>query len=209
MKEIRKKHSVYFDLVEAMGEKGCPICLLTQRASKQYLTAILNEGVNDPPLRSKLRNSLGFCNAHAWMLRDIGDSLATAILYKDFVDELASTMERGLEELEECPACVSAAEAEKDYLTVFCKHLHEEEFIGRYDSSWGLCYPHLSGALKMTKGKRGRAVILGREADKLGKLSHQLAEYIRKKDYRYAHESHGDERNSWVQAVEKVTGSRR
>ena len=207
-KKEMKKHSIYFDLLEAMEGKGCPICFLAQKSADIYIRAILNEGVNDPPLRRKLRNSLGFCGGHAGKLRDLGDSLATAILYKDLVDEMAHRIERGETELEVCPACTSEAEAEKDYLVSFCKYLQEEEFLDRYDASSGLCNGHLNGLWKILKDERDREVVLRKETEKLERLSGYLEEYIRKKDYRYSHESPGEERDSWLRAVEKVAGRR-
>ncbi len=209
MKRKNKKHNVYFDLLEAMGESGCPICSLSRRASARYLAAILNEGVNDPPLRRKLSDSLGFCNAHAWELRDIGDSLATAILYKDLVDLLADNLGSGLEVSGKCPACVSGNAAEKEYLASFNKFIKEKEFMDRYDTSCGLCHAHLAAVLKIVKDERSAGIIKEKEAGKLKELSGQLAEYIRKKDYRNAHESPGGERDSWIRAVEKVAGGRR
>jgi hypothetical protein len=208
-KRKMKKHSIYFDLVEAMGEEGCPICILTRRASMGYLSAILKEGVNDPPLRRKLRDSLGFCNRHAWHLRDMGDSLATAILYKDLVDELARTIEEGTEHPGECPACISAAGAEEDYIISFCDYLKDSEFWDKYDASSGLCHAHLIDVLKAVRDEKGRALVMEKELGKLVKLSEQLAEYIRKKDYRFADQGYGDERDSWLRAVEKVSGGRR
>lgn len=209
MKRKNKKHNVYFDLLEAMGETGCPICALTRRASVRYLAAILNEGVNDPPLRRKLSDSLGFCNAHAWELRDIGDSLATAILYKDLVDLLGDRLGSRFEVTRKCPACVSAETAEKEYLTSFNKFIKEKEFMDRYDTSCGLCHMHLTAVLKIVKDERSAGIIKEKESGKLKELSGQLAEYIRKKDYRNSHESPGEERDSWIRAVEKVSGGRR
>jgi hypothetical protein len=89
-----KKHLIYYDFLEAMDDKGCPICSLTDGASEKYLASLFREGVNNPPMRRRMRRSLGFCNSHSWKLRDMGDSLAMAILYKDLLETLTKNLRR-------------------------------------------------------------------------------------------------------------------
>jgi len=209
-KRKMKKHNLYYDLLEALGEEGCPICMESRSASKKYLSSILTNGVNDPELRRKLRGSLGFCSLHAREFRDLGDSLATAIIYKDVVDTLLEDAEEKNEQKRRCPACDSVDAAEKDYIAAFIKYLSDAKLMEKYDSSSGLCHPHLMTALKMIKrGAKSADIILEKENDKLRELWGELAEFIRKKDYRYAHEIYGKERDSWIRAVEKISGTQR
>ena len=63
------KHTPYFELVEAQEQAGCPICRLVYKATDRYLDSILYEAVLDPDVRSKLKESYGFCREHVAMLR--------------------------------------------------------------------------------------------------------------------------------------------
>jgi hypothetical protein len=76
----------FFRLIDACGGPGCPVCRCLVADTRQYLDGLLYEHVNDPETRSRLRASWGFCNWHAWMLREASDpAFGSAILYEDMV----------------------------------------------------------------------------------------------------------------------------
>jgi hypothetical protein len=62
--------SMYFDLIEACREPGCPVCRLGLRAARRYIDFVLYERVNDPDTRAELCAARGYCNRHAWMMAD-------------------------------------------------------------------------------------------------------------------------------------------
>jgi len=70
--------SVYSDLLTACTQPGCPICRLEQDAVSRQFKNILYEFKNKPGTRQHLRENLGFCREHAWMILDseIGKTLA-------------------------------------------------------------------------------------------------------------------------------------
>jgi uncharacterized protein DUF6062 len=78
---------LYHRLLEALAQKGGPVCSLRNDATDRYLSGLLHVQVNDPGLRQSLIHSRGFCREHAWALSRAGDSLGIAILYKDQVAE--------------------------------------------------------------------------------------------------------------------------
>ena len=82
--------STSYDLIEACQQRGCPICRLEQRAVERYLDSLFYESVNDPKLRERLRDSLGFCREHAWLAIDkrLGNALGFAIIYRDVINNV-------------------------------------------------------------------------------------------------------------------------
>jgi hypothetical protein len=80
------KYITFFRLVEACDRPGCPVCHCLLVDARQYLNTLLYEQVNDPDTRRRLHASWGFCNWHAWMLREGSDpAFGTAIMYEDFL----------------------------------------------------------------------------------------------------------------------------
>ncbi len=77
-----KRDMLFHRLLDALGEKACPVCHICKDAVDRYLNGLLYEQVNDPGLRQSLIRSKGFCRQHAWALTRAGDSLGIAILYK-------------------------------------------------------------------------------------------------------------------------------
>jgi len=74
--------SVYSDLLTACTQPGCPICRLEQNAVLSQFKSILYEFENEPGTRQHLRENLGFCHEHAWMILDseIGETMAFYLL---------------------------------------------------------------------------------------------------------------------------------
>jgi len=73
--------------MDALTEKGCPICLLLERGSRQYLNSLFYEFVNDTAVRKRLQRSGGFCSWHAWLATEIsGTNTGIAIIYRDLLE---------------------------------------------------------------------------------------------------------------------------
>ncbi|MHB1417604.1 MAG: DUF6062 family protein [Chloroflexota bacterium] len=170
------KHMSYFDLMEALGNEGCPICKLAGRTAFRFLDILSYENVNDPGIRAQLRASRGFCNYHAWQFFDeADDGLGTAIIYGDIVDSLLKVLDgdrtgfrsADIQQLTaalrrpgraaalaermapegECLACLQLDGSAHRYVDTLLAHLAEEELRERYLASHGLCLPHLRQAL--------------------------------------------------------------
>ena len=84
----------YFDVLDACAQPGCPICRIAQHVVHRYLDAILYEFVTDPGTRSNLKQSLGYCNGHAWMLPDLpgGYALGIALIYQDLLQDIGARL---------------------------------------------------------------------------------------------------------------------
>ena len=80
------KTSGYYDLRQAFGEPGCPVCRLLVRNADRYVEMVLWEMVTDVDAREKFRQTQGYCREHAWLLARRGASLGTAILMLDVLE---------------------------------------------------------------------------------------------------------------------------
>ena len=83
---MQPRDSTSFEVREALGQDGCPVCRLAVRSVGRWLASVAYDQINDIELRNTLRAARGFCNVHAhrW-LREVRGVLGTAILYQDFL----------------------------------------------------------------------------------------------------------------------------
>ena len=86
--------------------------------------------------------------------------------------------------------------------------LLDQGFISEFKHSSGLCIPHLKRILPKLDGNR-RGIVLLHQHDCLEKLRGELAEFIRKNDYRFRDEVIGDEGDSYKRAADMISGKHR
>ncbi len=208
-------HLPYHEVLSALEKRTCALCSLVKDAVFRYLSGLCYESLNDVTVREQLRKSLGFCPYHAWELGRLGSRLGIALLYQDLLSEL----EEGLHQMHQapsrgeafrkkihpCPACEIQAQAEERYLSVLEEHLGEKELQDRYARSKGLCFPHLYRLWKRV-GPKLRDFLYERELAHLNQLQSELAEVIRKHDYRFSREGWGEEKDAPGRALFKVSG---
>jgi hypothetical protein len=95
LEPVREKFIGFFRLAEACERPGCPVCRCLEFDARQYLDALLYEQVNDPETRARLHASWGFCNWHAWMLRETPTpAFGSSIIYEDLLRRVAERLER-------------------------------------------------------------------------------------------------------------------
>ncbi len=229
---------IYYELLEAFPQPGCPLCRLVQSAVERSLSHLFYESVTDPSVRHRLRRSLGFCKQHAWLLVDarIGDALGMAIIYHDLLGSLLkhlpqesdlsaqknpfrlrhrlpfslkTLLGQALETLaprHPCPACEQEESSRRAAVSVLASALNDLAFAESFKASGGLCLPHLRQVLEEIRDPLVLEVLLTNSRDKLSALHLELAEIIRKNDYRYRDEAFGPEGDAWKRAVALVVG---
>lgn len=95
------KTMAYYDLRDVLagapesGLRTCPVCHLVLKAVSRYLDNLLYESVNDPGMRRAIRRARGFCNQHAWQLREIGGALGVAIIHRDVLETVRRSIQQG------------------------------------------------------------------------------------------------------------------
>jgi len=230
------KFVMYYELLEAFKEPGCPVCARLEQGSLRAMDDLLYEQVTDPATRARLLASRGFCNRHAWMLPRIRNSrLGTAVIYHHL---LTSALERVTAEgtrlrprswwqrlsariapraeplalvdwwnaRTQCSLCVRNRQSEWDHLAAMLGFVQEKEFLEGLRASAGLCLPHLCHAMTIGRDHPNLPVLLSVQADRWSSLVGELAEFIRKNDYRFAAEPMGREGDSWQRVLDAVSG---
>jgi len=234
-KGSRDRFVAYFQLYEALGEEGCPVCRCLRRDTFRFLDGLMWEQVNDSETREALRAAWGFCNWHAWMLKEIWHApLGIAIIYHDLlgraIDELAATERileasgpvRGLRRLlrrapslpvltawsgrARCPACQGLGGFERHYLKVLVDYADDPDFSRALERSSGVCLPHLLLTMAAFPEHPGLPPLFHRALPKVRKLRDALQGYIAKHDYQRKEPFTDDEARASAWALELFGG---
>jgi hypothetical protein len=123
--------------------------------------------------------------------------------------ELATTLERvkhALSPHEPCLACVQRDSTSRLVLTVLTDQFQDPELLAAFTHSDGLCLPHLRQVCKLVQDGAVLADLLKVELEKLEKLHTELAEFIRKNDYRFLKDGFGAEGDAWRRAARLAVG---
>jgi uncharacterized protein (DUF2237 family) len=193
----------------------CAICYLKQRAAERSLRGLYTELVNDYDLRLRWRKTSGFCRLHGELASRIGDPLGTAILYLDMVDNSQATgndvtrstpwaRKRPQPSKDaKCLCCTDEQAAEARYLEAVANGMRRgNSFIDSLTAShYGLCIAHSSSLEGMLPADVAQT-LQQEKLQRLALLKEQLAEIIRKSDYRYQHEPRGNEKDAWLRALQ-------
>ncbi|HLK56857.1 MAG TPA: DUF6062 family protein, partial [Chthonomonadaceae bacterium] len=105
---------------------------------------------------------------------------------------------------EPCPACASAEEAQVRYAGALADGLERAEVWSALEAGGVLCVAHAERVLALAKpvpADRLRQLLLVR----LEALQAELAEIIRKNDYRFRGEPWGSEKDAWLRALKAIT----
>jgi hypothetical protein len=230
-----EKSSVYFALLEALGKSGCPVCRIIEAASASYLDTLFYEQVTDVGVRRKLRQARGLCNWHSWSVRNLPTAaLGAAIIAQDLLEEECSRLAelqrrpfwrrmgnhpqaqllrqsllaylRGWLQRGICPACQAVSEHERHALETMLNFAHEEEFARRFETSLGLCLPHLVQGAEYHPSHPSLVALIEAHRGKHARLVAELAEFCRKHDYRFNRGVWTSESDIWIRAIEVLAG---
>lgn len=208
--------STFHDLIEACQQTGCPVCRVEARILERYIDNLFYESVNDIKTRERLRASLGFCREHARLAVDkrLGSALGFAIIYQDVITnilrgfEKETTISKVLTAREGCLVCQEQEKTAQLVVSAFVEGLTESRMKEALQTSDGLCMPHLIKVVESIRNLAGVELLRSIHREKLENLRGELAEFIRKNDYRFKDEGFGTESDSWKRAVNKLTGDR-
>lgn len=222
----KHKFLSYFNLRDAFQQPGCAVCTLAEKDSLRYLDALLYERVNDVGTRVRLREALGFCNWHAWKALEVRNcALGLGIIYEDLLQRIADRISKVQDSIPSpsrarlllkrfrprkaalghphsrptpcCPACQHVRFFEKIYLEVLLDFIAEADFERRFNHSSGICFPHLVEAIQNYPQHKNLPLLIKKQVEKVDFLRKEVAEFVRKQDYKYAAEPRGPEIDSW------------
>jgi hypothetical protein len=223
-----------YDLVDACEKPGCPLCRIGRDAAFDSVDALLYENVTDAGVRTALRASWGLCPDHVHLPRSVANGAAgVSILYEDFLDRAARRLDEAAAEADRtlrggeswtrfararpgplvaregsCPACDARRDAEARALAALLDHWSESRTRAAYAVSVGLCLPHLEAAWAAHAAHPNLGLLLQDARQRVERLQAELAEFVRKLDYRHSHEAIGPEGSGWLRALDWFGGSR-
>ena len=86
------------ELVAAMNEGACPVCVIINRAERKAVDHFLYDQVNDISRRDALRASRGYCLQHTAMLAAGRSALGVAIVSRDILRAMTAELEAARQE---------------------------------------------------------------------------------------------------------------
>ena len=226
---MHSRDSTRWDLEHALSQAGCAICRLTQKGIARVVDGLLYESVNDPDVRRRSAQALGFCNRHAWQMRSVhGSALGMAFLNRDALNQWQAQLEqaresRGRGTLErfrkqaahanhakgKCLLCERQHEIEQRYAETLNAAIADDTFRDALRQSAGLCLPHFAQACELATRVETLETLLEIQMEINARLIGELDEFIRKNDYRFMAEGFGAEGDSWIRAIERLAGAER
>lgn len=180
---------------------GCSLCGLERYQARRYLEGISNDGVNDPPLRDRLVRQGGYCIRHSQEFVALSLLLPSAILLEDVVGYRLRQARQGRRAgKRHCAAC----EVELGARTAIAKSIRRyrhEAALHELLLAGTLCLPHLELVCPDLLEPVRKQLL-----DVHQGLLNDLAEVIRKHDYRFTHEPISATESASVKAALALLG---
>lgn len=183
-------------LLEVLQRPACAACERAAHAGRQYLRGVLGDGVNDVAVRAAWRRDGALCAAHWRVWRALeSPPLPTAILLHDLLGAHLDAPPAH----PACPACaVATKEVERTLRALARLRPAALDAALTRDARGFLCLEHLA-ALPQGAARE-------RFTERLRALRTELAEAVRKADYRFAGEPAGPEADAWLRAIRAFGG---
>jgi hypothetical protein len=108
-----------------------------------------------------------------------------------------------------CPVCQQQQRFHTSIISSIIAKSSLREMLTAIEASDGLCIPHLRWVLQEIKDPASCSALINTHLDKWETVKEDLAEIIRKSDYRFVDEGPGKEAHAWLQALEIATGRQR
>lgn len=225
-------NKTYELLRAAVAKPGCALCRVEREAVQRYLDGFMYEDVTDVDLRARMRAAHGFCREHAAQAILVRDSLGLAIIYQDIlstarkdISETAAAprlaapaflrrdtpapgqrLAQRVTSHRPCPACAVREEMAQPALSTLAASLVDPQIGPLFQQSDGLCLPHFGQVAALVPSQAALAALVERQDKVMDALVNELAEFIRKHDYRFTKEQMATEIDSWRRAMELVVG---
>jgi len=88
------KYILYHDLKDALQHEACPVCALVEQRVDRSIKVMLREGAADGQLIGVYVRARGFCNAHAYRVKEAGEPSAQAVFYRALLETHKQHLER-------------------------------------------------------------------------------------------------------------------
>lgn len=201
-------------LTRALPGRLCPICLVLQTQTYDRLRGLQYEAANNEQVGSAIVSAGGYCHFHFWYLERLASPVTNARLLERLLVEInekwiqaalsdgARTSSRSVR----CPVCGACSRWEKLLVETFAEKMAEKDFRLAYQTSIGLCLPHLPKVLDRLDDAESRAFLLQSAHRQLDEMIHDLRLMLAK--WRSRDHTPGRDNNSSYRAIAKLVGGR-
>jgi hypothetical protein len=115
---------------------------------------------------------------------------------------------RSWRQQQSCPVCSLWREQEQLYIHVLLDAWQEPELEQTFAASSGLCWQHTLHLVEQGRQHDHLQDVLASQQAHLQRLQEELHEFIRKQDYRLAHQPYGREADAWRRIITLYVGLR-
>ncbi len=180
--------------LKELRSSGCHLCAYERFQAQRFLEGIANDGINDPPLRQRLRQKGGFCPRHLEVFVDHARVLSSAILLEDLVSHRIERSRLGKASIPtHCEAC-DIERKTRDNLAKSIRRSKEDRQFLNFLQEQHLCLSHIELITHQLP-----EIMRYPFSEKYQQVLDHLAEIIRKHDYRFIAEGIGDEETKSIQ----------
>ena len=200
-------------VIHKLRQRICPICAVLQNKTRDLLCKLQFDAVHNRDVSALVLSAGGYCHYHFWYLERLASPVTNARLLEDLLGKIQR------EYLEDdsgkaaasliavsCPVCCSCKEWEEKLVTSFAEQMRQPDFCAAYESSSGVCLPHLSKLLKRVSGREERAFLVKSSRRQLDSLMQELRLLISKAQNK--DRSRGGESDATYRAIVKIVGGR-
>ncbi|MFO8033915.1 MAG: hypothetical protein R6U88_01970 [Candidatus Bipolaricaulota bacterium] len=201
------------ELEQALARPGCVVCALTHRMEKRWVWTLLYEHSGDISIHQALADAVGLCAEHGALVervvgeRQLASAGATARLYLTVVNRVRDRLQEGGRRVPvpRCPLCLRVEQTGRHLAGTLAQALKDGAWREGYESSDGLCLPHLDMCLSAMRGEV-RDWLREDANRRLDELSERLSEFCRKQRYDVEEEISEEESVAWKEALWRIGG---
>jgi len=200
-------------LTHALGQRICPICSVLQQKTSDLLCKLQFEAVRNQEVNALVLSAGGYCHFHFWYLERLASPVTNAQLLesllkkieKEYLD-ISGDPAVSFGDTSRCPVCCSCKEWEEKLLISFAAKTQEREFRAVYESSRGLCLPHVAKVLKRLPDREQRGFLVKSSRSQLESLIQELRVQIAK--WQNKDHSRGGESDATYRAIGNIVGGK-
>ena len=182
--------------LQDLKHTGCLLCAYEKHQAKRFLQGIANDGVNDPPLRIRLKNKGGFCAQHLQVFVTEARVLSSAILLEDMLSHRLERARLGKSPtMTICEACEVETKT-RDNLAKNIRRSRDDATLIPFLLKHELCVSHIEIICHQLPERQRYPFF-----EKHQTLLSNLSEVIRKHDYRFVAEGINQEETQSIQAT--------
>ena len=226
----------YFDLRDSLAEPGCPVCARVLQAGREVLITLLAERSAGIPEGKKRFPFRGLCNTHAWSVHQIPQKpVGLTESYEDLlrgrIEALQGAIARAgssprgwwtrwieswggrtwawlspWRNRRRCPACRAAGAVEERDLGLLLDVISDMEFARAFETSAGLCLPHLTLILRSAPDHSNLPKLLDLHITKAKRLHADLQDFLRQAKAPLVNPTQEEQDATWGRLLEWTAG---